>query len=237
MPPSLVGLTSATLADQAYEALREAIVAGELPRGEKITERGLAERLQVSPTPVREALRRLEQDRLIERTGPRSIRVADFDDTDLVEVTAIEDTLRALAARMAAVKATDAQLAQMRSHLDAADALHERVTTAARTTKAVRTAAEQIFMHVRAFHGLIDEAAGSALLQHMLSMVEAFDANQRRQYVRQQVERGNLDGLGERYPEHREILEALEARDEDRAEQLMLAHCRKGSPPRVASAE
>ena len=68
---ALQGLTSETLADQAYEALRAAIISGELASGEKITERGLAERLSVSPTPVREALRRLEQDRLVVRQGPR----------------------------------------------------------------------------------------------------------------------------------------------------------------------
>ncbi len=60
------GLTAETLADQAYETLRSAITSGELARGEKVTERGLAQRLEVSPTSVREAIRRLEQDHLIE---------------------------------------------------------------------------------------------------------------------------------------------------------------------------
>jgi DNA-binding GntR family transcriptional regulator len=53
---------SATLGDQAYAAIREAIVSGVLQRGQKVTERGLAESLDISATPVREALR-LEQDR------------------------------------------------------------------------------------------------------------------------------------------------------------------------------
>src|SRR5919109_2754205 len=83
---ALQGLTSETLADQAYEALRAAIISGELASGEKITERGLAERLSVSPTPVREALRRLEQDRLVVRRGPRLVQVVDFDDENPAQI-------------------------------------------------------------------------------------------------------------------------------------------------------
>lgn len=59
MPDRLPQLTSPTLADQAYDALRDAIISGDLAPREKITERGLADRLAISPTPVREALRRL----------------------------------------------------------------------------------------------------------------------------------------------------------------------------------
>ncbi|WP_308216130.1 GntR family transcriptional regulator [Pseudonocardia humida] len=91
--------------DQAYAAVREAIMTGVLPRGGKVTERGLAESLKISPTPVREALRRLEQDRLVKREGPRSVRVAQFDDAESLQITMIEDALRALAARLAAVNA------------------------------------------------------------------------------------------------------------------------------------
>jgi DNA-binding transcriptional MocR family regulator len=66
---ALHGLTSESLADQAYRALREAIMSGALSPEEKITERGLADRLSVSPTPIREALRRLEQDGLVAACG------------------------------------------------------------------------------------------------------------------------------------------------------------------------
>ncbi len=74
-----------TIGDRAYAAVREAIVSGSFKRGAKVTERGLADMLNISPTPVREALRRLEQDRLIERVGPRSVRIAQFDAEKLDE--------------------------------------------------------------------------------------------------------------------------------------------------------
>ena len=120
--PSLRQLSTTTLADQAYEALRDAIISGELAPREKITERGLAERLSVSPTPVREALRRLEQDQLVERRGPRAVQVADLDDDTAHEIRLVEGTLRALAARLAADNATPAQLRQIEELLDQGDA-------------------------------------------------------------------------------------------------------------------
>ena len=112
-PNALRQLDSTTLADQAYGAIREAIVSGELESREKITERGLAERLAVSATPVREALRRLEQDGLVERTGPRTVQVVDFDDRSVAEIRLAEGALRVVAASLAATNATAAQLARM----------------------------------------------------------------------------------------------------------------------------
>src|SRR6266702_4582173 len=114
-------LTATTLADQAYTTLRQAILDGALPRGQKITERSLAEMRNISPTPVREAMRRLEQDRLIERQGPRSVTVAAFDDAEKADIAAIEATLRALAARLAATRVTEIELRKMADALDAAD--------------------------------------------------------------------------------------------------------------------
>jgi DNA-binding GntR family transcriptional regulator len=228
-----VQLSSPTLADQAYEALREAIVAGELSRGEKITERGLALRLQVSPTPIREALRRLEQDRLIERTGPRSVRVADFDDADLVEVSAVEDTLRALAARMAATKATAEQLAALRTALEDAEAAFAVTRTdEPRSPEETAAAAERVFEHTREFHRLLDEASNSKLVLHLLKMVEAFDVAQRRDILRRQLADGEAALLDARFGQHREIFEAVAAGDEELAEQLVLRHGRGHAVPR-----
>ena len=227
MAPSLMQLTSPTLADQAYTALREAIVAGELPRGEKITERGLAERLQVSPTPVREALRRLEQDRLVERTGPRSIRVADINDADIAEVSAIEDTLRGLAARLAAANATPEQLARLERELEAAEAAVENVRAPGKSSrKAVAAAAEKAFEHTREFHRLLDEASNSKLLLHMLKMVEAFDVTERREVLRRQLAAREDEAIAARFAEHREIFDAVSAGDQALAEELVLRHSR-----------
>src|SRR5918999_2547031 len=87
MPREPLGtLVNDTLADRSYRAIRAAITTGELRPGQKVTERGLAERLSVSPTPVREAIRRLEQDGLLERTGPRTVQVATFGDVAIQDL-------------------------------------------------------------------------------------------------------------------------------------------------------
>ena len=64
---------SISLADQVFDKLESDIVSGVYPRGEILTELKLVEQLNVSRTPIREALRRLEQERLIQDTGKGSL--------------------------------------------------------------------------------------------------------------------------------------------------------------------
>src|SRR3979409_2676685 len=103
--------TGPTLADQAYRALREEIISGKLKPGERLTERHLATRLGISPTPIREALQRLEHEHLIQRTDTRRILVAQTSVHRLYELTLIEAALRGAGARLAAENATHAELA------------------------------------------------------------------------------------------------------------------------------
>src|SRR5262245_45208526 len=112
-----------TLADQAYRYVRTAIASGELAAGEKVTERGMADRLAISPTPVREALRRLEIDGLIERVGPRTVLVAEIRDAAVDDLAEVEVGLRGLVARFAARHATSEQLDALDALLDRADDL------------------------------------------------------------------------------------------------------------------
>ncbi len=79
-------LRAESLAEQAYQAIREGIATGLFQAGERVTERGLATRLNVSATPVREALRRLEQEGLIERVSARQLRVVDHSSGTLREL-------------------------------------------------------------------------------------------------------------------------------------------------------
>ncbi|WP_326632665.1 GntR family transcriptional regulator [Nonomuraea fuscirosea] len=79
------GVWATSLADQVYAWLRAAVQDGTLARGQKVTERELAARLGVSPTPVREALRQLIHERVVVRTGPRSLQIARYDPETLNE--------------------------------------------------------------------------------------------------------------------------------------------------------
>ncbi|MDH6514221.1 DNA-binding GntR family transcriptional regulator [Streptomyces sp. SAI-135] len=220
---------SATLGDQAYKAIREAIVSGVLERGQKVTERGLAESLDISATPVREALRRLEQDRLVERTGPRSVRIAKYADEELREFSMIGDTLRALAARLAAEKSTAEQRGQMRAALDEADRLRGQAAVVASGSEEERKLIEEILHCMRRFHSLVDQAGGNATLLQMLHMVDAFGPDERRNSVLSEVSDERRSAVDARYHQHRAIYDAINAGDGRRAEELMTAHGRSSS--------
>ncbi|GGX63732.1 GntR family transcriptional regulator [Streptomyces fructofermentans] len=223
-----------TLGDQAYAAIREAIITGTLKRGEKVTERGLAESLSISATPVREALRRLEQDRLVERTGPRSVRIAQFGKEELREFTMIEDALRALAARLAAEKSTAAQRREMSECLDTADALRGEMRGVDPGTDRERDLVLEILALMRHFHALVDQASGNATLVQMLCTVDAFDSDERRSSVLSEVRGEHWRVLDERYRQHRAIYDAIAAGNGERAEELMRSHSHSSNVSRIA---
>src|SRR5258708_32426474 len=101
-------LRAESLAEQAYQAIREGIATGLFQAGERVTERGLATRLNVSATPVREALRRLEQEGLIDRVSARPLRVVDHSSGTLRELLLARSALRGVEARCATHKITHA---------------------------------------------------------------------------------------------------------------------------------
>ena len=94
-------------ADRAYLAIRELIVSLELPPGAVIDERELMQRLGLGRTPVREALRRLAQEQLVEVFPRRGMFVTGVDVRDLARISEVRAALEPEAARLAAERATD----------------------------------------------------------------------------------------------------------------------------------
>lgn len=226
MARRLPQLSSPTLADQAYDALREAIIAGDLAPREKITERGLADHLAISPTPVREALRRLEQDHLIERLGPRTVQVTELDHATAGEIRLVEGTLRALAARLASTNATEAQLARIEELLDDGDAALEALRSAATEGAVLMPTDLAALLHLtREFHLALNEASNNLVLLRLLRLVDAFSLTQRLRKLDGELRvSDDYEEVLRRYREHRVIFEAVRSGDGARAEQLMLAH-------------
>ena len=101
-----------SLADRVFEKLENDIIFGVYPRGEILTELKLVEQLGVSRTPIREALRRLEQERLIEETGKGSL-VLGITEEDLLDILDIRLRVEGLAARYAARNITDEAAAEL----------------------------------------------------------------------------------------------------------------------------
>lgn len=199
-----------SLADQAYQSIREGIATGLFEAGERVTERGLAARLDVSPTPVREALRRLEQDGLVERVSPRELRVVEHSPGTLRELLLTGAVLRALEARFATGKITDAALDRMEALVDALAADHDRVD------------ANDLRIMAREFDMEIEKAAGNPTLRGLIQSLSIVGQERRNRYI--QSMRVHTE-IGERRLQgHRDILAALRSRDPDAVEQAFRRH-------------
>ena len=109
-----------SLADQVFEKLENDIILGVYPRGEILTELKLVEQLGVSRTPIREALRRLEQERLISDTGRGSV-VLGISEEDLVDIMNIREHIEALAAYYATINMTPDDLKELSHIIDLQD--------------------------------------------------------------------------------------------------------------------
>jgi len=109
-----------SLADQVFEKLENDIIHGVYPRGEILTELKLVEQLGVSRTPIREALRRLEQERLIEDSGKGSV-VLGITADDLLDIMNIREQIEGLAAYYACINMTDEGLRELDHIMDLQD--------------------------------------------------------------------------------------------------------------------
>lgn len=216
-----------TLADRTYRAAKEAIAAGELRQGEKVTERGLAERFAVSPTPVREAIRRLEQDGLIERTGPRTVVVATMGDSAIQELAEVEIALRGLVARFAARHATPAQLDALEAILDEADDLLIVVKKRHADGDPVDRQVSRLLDTMQRFNDAVSTCAGNPVLVRLLEQTRVFTRDERRARLLAQVAANDRFGM-DRYAGHRKLVHALRAGDAAAAESLVTTDARGG---------
>ncbi len=108
---------TASLADRVFEKLENDIIQGVYPRGEYLTELKLVEQLGVSRTPIREALRRLEQERLIQETGKGSL-VLGITSDDLLDIMNIRERIEGLSAYYACVNMTPEGLKELEHIVD-----------------------------------------------------------------------------------------------------------------------
>jgi DNA-binding GntR family transcriptional regulator len=196
-----------SLAERAYRRLRDAIVQGVLPAGSRLSERGLAASLGISAQPVREALRRLEQDGMVITLPRRGTVVAEFGPERQAEMGRIRAALEGAAAAVAAQRVDAAALSALAAQLAAM-----REATAAGQAELVSEANER-------FHTLIQEATGNAFLIRSLAALRAYD-----HFGRVRALNSTSQELPRALEEHAGILAALEARDPDLAETRMRAH-------------
>ncbi len=194
-----------SLADQVFEKLEKDILSGVYPRGEILTESRLSSELGVSRTPVREALRRLEQEHIIEDTGKGAI-VIGITEKDLTDIFMIRKYLEGLAASLAAQNRTEEQLNELREALEFQEFYLQKRN------------AEQIKQLDSRFHTVMYQLSGSNAFYDTL--VPLHKKIQR--YRRVSVE--NNSRAEASVAEHQKIFDAIARQDAVAAEQSACEH-------------
>jgi DNA-binding GntR family transcriptional regulator len=187
------------------------ILAGELPPGAQLSEEALALRCEVSRTPVRDALRRLESDLLIRRSESQRSFVADWSDDDIEDAFELRAMLEAQAARRAATRIAPAQLEALRHH--------NRLIGAAIAGE--RPDIPAFLDNNRAFHEIILTAAGSSRLASLLTrLIE-------QPVVWRTAQNYDRENLQRSYHEHEELIAAFARGDAAWAASIMIGHIRR----------
>lgn len=194
-----------SLSDQVFEHLERDILSGKYQRGEILTELKLSTELGVSRTPVREALRRLEQEHIIEET-PKGSMVIGISEDDLRDIFDIRERLEGTAAYLAAIKRTDEQLADLKEALDLQEFYYKK------------SDAEQIKQMDNRFHELIYRLSGSMTFYDTLIPLH----KKVQKYRRASVE--NHSRAEASVTEHRKVFEAIAAQDAESAEKYITEH-------------
>src|ERR1700761_3127718 len=119
-----------TLAEKAYETLHSAIITGALRPGARLPIEELAEHLEMSPMPIREAVRRLDAAGLVPNVPHRGARVTDPSTPDLAEVSGLRLSLEPLAIRRAAARFTDARAEDARTCLQELESMSDDTSVA-----------------------------------------------------------------------------------------------------------
>jgi len=202
-----------TLGDQIYARLREAIVTLEWLPGQMLYENELSERLGVSRTPVREAIRLLATERLVDVLPQRGTRVTLISLRTVKEVQFIREQLESGAFREAA-RRWDPDL-----HGPVRDRLEANLREQAQAAEAGDLPA--FFRLDEAFHRLIMGVAGNETL---LALIDRMRAHLNRvRFLSLKDERDEARILGE----HRELLDAVASGHEERTVRLLMAHIGK----------
>lgn len=198
--------TAGGLSAQVYQQIRSAILEGELVSGESVTELGLAKDCGVSRTPVREALRQLELEGLVELIPNKGAVVLGISPEDIRDIYEMRAMLEGAAAARAAQHATDEQVRQLTEVLDLTEFY------------AARRNMPQLKTMDGRFHQLIYEMSGSRMYRRMLRDLH---------YYVSLTGGASLQSEGravQSAKEHRAVLEAVMRHDSEDARRLMTLH-------------
>jgi DNA-binding GntR family transcriptional regulator len=202
MPP----IVRRPLHEEAVDRLRDLIVQGDLAPGQRLNERLLSEKLAISRTPLREAIKLLATEGLVELLPNRGAVVATMDTARLAETLQVMGALEGLAGELACRKSTPEQIAEIRDLHNEMLSMHARGDLAS------------YFRYNQAIHLKIVEASGNPVLANTYRHL---NVNVRRARYMANLSKERWDAA---VREHEEILRALAARDVTRLKRLLRDH-------------
>lgn len=209
MEPPLFG--GRTLADRAFEWLEEAIIKGDYPPETKLDEVALAKSFGISRGPVREAIRRLEGKKLVERVPHVGARVAPLQPSDLTDLFDVREALEGMACRLATERMTQEEMDDLERLLE-----HHAKTGALKAGDSYYQRPGDYDFHFRIIQGSRNAKLIHMLCDDLYYLLRVYRYRSSSRKGRAQ------DAL----KEHREIVAAMKARDPQAAEDAMRTHLR-----------
>lgn len=204
-----------SLRAHVHDMLHQAIVSGKLPAGQRLNERALAAELQVSTSPLKEALRQLENEGLV-RAEPRKGTYVTFTPRQAEEMSLARAALESIITQQAAKHGTEAQF-------DALRAAIEKMRAAALSADG-----DELIALNEQFHEAIHEASGCQYLRQLQRSQQMYDHATRITVLTDpQVRKAS-------FLEHEGIMLAVVARDADQAGRLMRDHITKAGIQHIA---
>lgn len=194
------------LRDVVFNTLRNAILTGELEPGERLMEIKLADKLGVSRTPIREAIRKLELEGLVVNTPRKGAEVANISSEDLRDVLEVRRSLEILATNLACDKITEAELSKLYANIESFKISIET------------EAATEIALTDVGFHDIIYRATGNARLIQILGNLREQMYRYRLEYIK------DHDSWNRLLTEHTAIYNAIKNRDKEAAATAILTH-------------
>ncbi len=194
------------LRDVVFKKLRQEILLGKLLPGERLMEIHLAQRLGVSRTPIREAIRKLELEGLVTMIPRRGAEVAQISGKDLKDVLEVRTSLERLAVRLACERITDEQLSELHEACE-----HFAAVTRTKDMTAITQADVEL-------HDVIFRSTGNRKLEQMISNLSEQMYRYRFEYIKDASYHTLL------IEEHERIYQSIASRDCERAEQEISDH-------------
>jgi DNA-binding GntR family transcriptional regulator len=200
-----------SLVDEAFERIANAIVVGEIEPGERILEASLARQLGISRGVLREAMQRLEGLKLVTRTSNIGVRVVGLSEQDLFELYTMREALEGMAVRLAATNITDDEIKALKALLHR----HGQSKDLQQGDGYYQYFADEDF------HVFLARASRNSRLERLLCNELFFQLRLYR--YRSSSRQGRAKDA---FAEHQEVVDAIAARDPDRAEAAIRTHLR-----------